>query len=450
MAKFVSIKMKKKTIILGAGISGLSAAHFLSKKSDDFIILEESNKVGGWINSEIIDGYTCENGPNTVLLNNTAFLELLKDLNLDKEICNPQESAADNRYVLHQNKLQKIPTNLWEFFVSPLLKLSDKLILLSEPFVKKHKTNTSVASFCINRFGVGLYEQLIIPFVTGIYAGNPEKMSVKHALKSLWEMEQKYGSVFKGFLKKQKLQQKNDLPKVKMFTLKKGLSQLTDSIGENLEKKLFLNTRVIKIEKVNSVFTIHTNNGVFECEQIICTLPANVTSKLIMDNSLVEKLQDLEYVPVDVFHFGFNKNQIKNQFEGFGLLTKKTDEKHFLGMLFNSQIFPHTAPKEKELFTLIVGGSRQAKLCQMQPNELQKILLKEVSEILSVKGNPNFIKHERYKKAIPQYGLDHQELVEDVKKYQVAHTGFYFLSNYIDGVSVSDRVLKSYKLINNF
>ena len=201
MAKFVSIKMKKKTIILGAGISGLSAAHFLSKKSDDFIILEESNRVGGWINSEKIDGYTCENGPNTVLLNNTAFLELLKDLNLDKEICKPIRKCSDNRYVLHQNKLQQIPTNLWEFFISPLLKFSDKLILLYEPFVKKHKTNTSVASFCKNRFGVGLYEQLIIPFLTGIYAGNPEKMSVKHALKSLWEMEQNFGSVFKGFQK---------------------------------------------------------------------------------------------------------------------------------------------------------------------------------------------------------------------------------------------------------
>ena len=138
--------MKKKTIILGAGISGLSAAHFLSKKSDDFIILEERNRVGGWINSEKINGYTCENGPNTVLLNNKAFLELLKDLNLNKEICKPQESAADNRYVLHQNKLQKIPTTPWQFFVSPLLRWSDKLLLLNEPFVKKHKNDTSVAS----------------------------------------------------------------------------------------------------------------------------------------------------------------------------------------------------------------------------------------------------------------------------------------------------------------
>ena len=313
--------MKKKIIILGAGISGLSTAHFLSKKSDDFVILEGSNRVGGNIHSEKIDGYVCENGPNTVLLNNSAILSLLKDLNLEKEVCKPQGNAAHNRYVLHHNKLQKIPTNTWQFLVSPLLRWSDKLVLLKEPFVKKHKNDTSVASFSKNRFGAAFYEQLILPFVTGIYAGNPEIMSVKYAFKSLWEVEQKHGSVFKGFQKNSKKQQKDSLPKVKIFTLPNGLGQLTDCIGNNLDDKLHLNTKVEKIENTNAVFTIHTNKGVFECEQVICTLPANATSTLIKDSSLVEKLQDLEYVPIDVFHFGFNKKHIKKQVRK---VTKKT------------------------------------------------------------------------------------------------------------------------------
>jgi len=442
--------MKIKTIILGAGISGLSAAHFLSKKSNDFVILEGSNRVGGWINSEKIKGYVCENGPNTVLLNNTALIALLKDLNLEKELCKPRENAANNRYVLHKNKLQKIPTTPWQFFVSPLLRLSDKLLLLKEPFIKKHKNDTSLASFSKKRFGAGFYEQLILPFVTGIYAGNPEKMSVKYTLKSLWEIEQKYGSVFKGFKKNLKEKQKNSLPKVKMFTLPNGLSQLTDCIGNNLGDKLHLNTKVERIEKTNTVFTIHTNKGVFECDQVICTLPANATSKLIRESILKEKLQDLEYVPIDVFHFGFDKKHIKKPVTGFGLLTKKTDKKHFLGILFNSQIFPHTAPKDKELFTLIIGGSRQSELCQKKPTELQEILLKEISEILNINGEPSFIKHIRYEKAIPQYSLEHQGLVNSLEKYQTDHPGFYFLSNYIQGISVSDRVLKSYELVKNF
>lgn len=441
--------MKKKTIILGAGISGLSAAHFLSKKSDDFLVLEGSNRVGGNIHSEKIDGYLCENGPNTVLLNNTSLLEIIQDLQLENEICKPSKNAAHNRFVLHNNKLQKVPTNPLQFFTTPLLKLSDKLLLLKEPFVKKHKDDTSIASFATNRFGKGFYEQFILPFVTGIYAGNPEKMSVKHALKLLWDMEQKSGSVFKGFQQKVKEQKKNNLPKIKMFTLPNGLGQLTDSIAEKLGDKLHLNNKIEKIEKVGSLYKIHTNQGDFECEQVICSLPASVTSTLIHDEKLSQELQDIEYVPVDVFHFGFEKKQVKNQTPGFGLLTKETDQKHFLGLLFNSRIFPHTSPAGKELFTLIVGGSRQAHLCQEEPSKLQKILLNEVSEILETSKIPCFSKHIRYQKAIPQYSLKHQQLLDSLKNYRTNNPNFYFLSNYTKGVSVSDRVLKSQELINN-
>lgn len=441
--------MKKKTIILGAGISGLSAAHFLSKKSDDFLVLEGSNRVGGNIHSEKIDGYLCENGPNTVLLNNTALLQLIQDLSLESKVCKPSKSAAHSRFVLHNNKLQKIPTNPLQFFTTPLLKFSDKLLLLKEPFVNKHKTDTSIASFSINRFGKGFYEQFILPFVTGIYAGNPEKMSIKHALKLLWDMEQKHGSVFKGFQQKRKEQKKDSLPKIKMFTLPNGLEQLTDSIAEKLGSKLHLNSKVERIEKLDSLYKVHTNKKSFECEQIICCLPASIMSTLVEDEHLSQELQSIEYVPVDVFHFGFDKKQVKNQVPGFGLLTKETDKKHFLGLLFNSRIFPHTCPEGKELFTLIVGGSRQTHLCQEDPSKLQHTLLSEVSEILETKGEPCFSKHIRYQKAIPQYGLNHQQLLDSLRNYQSNNPNFYFLSNYTNGVSVSDRVLRSQELINN-
>lgn len=441
--------MKKKTIILGAGISGLSAAHFLSKKSDDFLVLEGSDRVGGNIHSEKIDGYLCENGPNTVLLNNTALLQLIQELKLEEDVCKPSENAALNRFVLHNNKLQKIPTSPLQFLTSPLLKLSDKLLLLKEPFVEKHKTSTSVAAFSTNRFGKGFYEQFILPFVTGIYAGNPEKMSVKHSLKLLWDMEQKHGSVFKGFQHKLKEQKKDGLPKVKMFTLPNGLGQLTDSIAENLGSKLQLNNKVERIEKIDSSYRIHTKQGSFECERIICSLPASVMSTIVEEEELSQELQNIEYVPVDVFHFGFDKKQVKNQSPGFGLLTKATDNKHFLGLLFNSRIFPHTSPEGKELFTLIVGGSRQAYLCQEEPSKLQKTLLHEVSEILATSGTPCFSKHIRYQKAIPQYSLNHQQLLDCLKKHEANNPNFYILSNYTNGVSVSDRVLKSQELINN-
>ena len=169
--------IKKNIVVLGAGITGLSIAHYLSLKNKDFLVLEKSKRIGGNIFSEKKEGYIIENGPNTVLLNNDSIIKLIKDYGLWDNICLPKELSESNRYVLLNDKLQLLPRNSLEFFKSPLLSLKEKLKLLKEPFVKKHKENTSVADFIKTRFGEGVLHQFIEPFVTGIYSGNINKMS---------------------------------------------------------------------------------------------------------------------------------------------------------------------------------------------------------------------------------------------------------------------------------
>ena len=246
-----------------------------------------------------------------------------------------------------------------------------------------------------------------------------------------------------GISKKLNEQQKDGLPKVKMFTLPNGLGQLTDCIGNNLSDKLHLNTKVEKIENTNSVFRIYTNKGVFECEEVICTLPANVTSTLIKDSSLVEKLQDLEYVPIDVFHFGFDKKHVKNQVAGFGLLTKKNDKKSFLGILFNSSIFNQLAPKGFELFTVLVGGQRNRNLCKLEPKLLQEIILNELNQLINHSGPVYMSNHYRWKKGIPQYNLKYDYIEDHIKSFLDKNTNFYINSNFYRGISVSDCISKS-------
>lgn len=443
------MQMKTKTVILGAGISGLSAAHFLQQKGADFLLLEANNRVGGNIHSKEIDGFICENGPNTVLLNNTAIIQLIQELGLWESVCKPQANAAHNRFVLHHGKLQAVPTTPWAFFGTPLLSFADKLRLMKEPFINKHSQNTSIASFARKRFGAAFYEQFILPFVTGIYAGDPEKMSVKHALKLLWELEQEHGSVFKGFIKKQKQQSKDGLPKIKMFSFPKGLGQLCDSIAKNLGEKLHLNSSVSAIKKTKEGYEIQAGTHSILCEEIICTLPAHITAPLINNDTLEKQLQEIEYVPIDVLHLGFDKNKVKNQTPGFGLLTKPTDQKRFLGLLFNSRIFPHTAPEQKELFTIIIGGSRQPELCTLEKGVLQENVLSDIQNILELEGKPSFIHHQRYKRAIPQYGMEQEQLIQSIQEFNKKAPHFHLLGNYTGGISVSDCVLKAQQLTNN-
>ncbi len=433
--------IKKNTVILGAGITGLSLAHYLSLKNKDFLVIEKNNRVGGNISSELKEGFIIENGPNTVLLNNDSIIQLIKTYGLWKDIYTPIESAESNRYVLLNDKLQLLPRNPLEFFKSPLLSLKEKLRIFKEPFIQKHKKNTTVADFIKTRFGEGILHQFVEPFLTGIYSGNTNKMSAKHTLKSLWEAEQKYGSVIKGIIKKERN------TKAKMFNFQGGLSQLTNTIAKQLNSHIQLNNQINHIEKNNKGYIIETTNNTISCRNIISTLPAHVLAYFVNDETLKNCLNDIEYVPVDVFHFGFNKIDINNQSPGFGVLTKKSDEKHFLGILFNSRIFPQVSPEEKELFTVIVGGSRQKKLCQLKPSKLKSLVLKELMDLMEVNNEPIFSNHYKYKKGIPQYNLNHQTILDAIKNFQDNNPNFHILGNYFDGISVSDSILKADKLI---
>ena len=432
--------IKKHTVILGGGITGLSTAHFLSLKNKDFIVLEKNIRPGGNISSERKNDFLIENGPNTVLLNNASVITLIKAYGLWDKMSVPQETAENNRYVLLNNELQLLPRNAKEFFTSPLLKWKDKLRLLKEPFVKKHSANTSAAEFVRHRFGEGILNQFVEPFMTGIYSGKPEYMSAKHTLRLLWDAEQEYGSVIKGMLKKERK------PKAKMFNFPNGLSQLTDAIAKELNTYIEYDCNINSIEKIDEGYRIISDKKEIFCQKIISTLPAYALNNYISDSHLKHELQKVEYVPIDVFHFGFNKKDIKNQSQGFGVLTKSSDKKHFLGILFNSRIFSHTAPKGKELFTVIVGGSKQRELCQLKAPELKSIILKELTDLMKCEGKAVFSNHYKYEKGIPQYDLNHQSLVDALENFEKNNPNFHILGNYFNGISVSDSILKA----NNF
>ena len=144
--------MKVNTVIIGGGISGLSTANFLSKKTSDFLILEASDIVGGTINSSKLDGYILENGPNTVLDNNKAIQELLSDLSITEELIYPNLKKISNRYILINDRLEKIPLTIFEFLVTPILSIYSKIKIFSEILVPRHMNDTDFESFIKRRF----------------------------------------------------------------------------------------------------------------------------------------------------------------------------------------------------------------------------------------------------------------------------------------------------------
>ena len=425
-------------IILGSGISGLTLGFYLQKKNKDFLIFDSSKSIGGNISTKNEKGFICENGPNTVLINNESVKYLISDLKIKNDVIYPNKNN-NKRFLIKKGKLIKIPMSLGQFIKSNILSLSAKIRIFFEIFIKKSDNNFSVYDFFKRRFGKEFHDVLIEPFLTGVYAGNTRKMSIKYVLKKIWDLEQNYGSVTLGFIKKKS---RNISPK--SFNFKNGLSNLTNTIHQKIKDKIKFNSKITSISKIGNLYEITVNNDIkYRCNKLISTIPAYALSKIIFDKKLSQTLKKIYYCPIYVLHLGLEKQKIKNDISGFGVLTKPSDNKSFLGIIFNSRIFPHVAPLDKDLMTVMVGGTRQKQLLKTDKDLLFDKIVRDVRKLISYDGQI-IMKHDfLWDKGIPQYGLDHDYITKEIKNFENKNKDLHILGNYVNGISVSDCIEKA-------
>ena len=430
-----------ETIILGAGISGLTLGHYLNKRDKDFLIFESSKYIGGNISTKNKKGFICENGPNTVLINNKSVQDLISDLKIKNDIIYPNDNNK-KRFLISKGKLIEIPQSFAQFIMSNILSLTAKIRIFFEIFIKKSDSNLSVYDFFSRRFGKEFHDILIEPFLTGVYAGNTRKMSIKYVLKKIWEAEQNYGSVILGFMKRES---RNISPK--SFNFKNGLSDLTNALQHKIKDKIRFTSKITSISKIGNLYEITVNNDIkYRCSKLISTIPAYALSEIIFDKKLSQNLKKIYYCPIYVLHLGIEKQKIKDDISGFGVLTKPSDNKSFLGIIFNSRIFPHVAPSEKDLMTVMVGGTRQEELLKTDKDLLFNKIISDIRKLISYDGQI-IMKHDfLWEKGIPQYGLEHDYITNEIKNFEDKNKDLHILGNYVNGISVSDCIEKASKL----
>jgi oxygen-dependent protoporphyrinogen oxidase len=443
--------MGQRIVILGGGISGLSMAYFLQQKGKDVVLLEKNEQAGGVIQTEIDQGFVCESGPNTVLINNPAIAQLLTDLKLIDQ-CVFADKSSSKRFLLHNNQLMALPGTAGQFFRSPLLTPLQKMRVLMEPFVSQHgsKENPSIKAFVCRRFGSSVYEKFVVPFVTGIYAGDPAHMSVRHALRMLYTAEQQYGSVLLGLPKhiKKRNAQLNQMgvPAGALFSFRNGMQHLTSTLHKELANVVKCNAEAYRLEvadnKVHLHYRQHGKEEHLVADQLVSTLDAPATAQLLspLDSDLGKRLNKVDYAPMAILHLGFRKSSLKNAVRGFGVLTTASEQHHFLGSIFSSVMFPHTAPKDMELFTVFAGGQRQPDIVQLPDEAFKQLVIPEIQTLLGSTTAPEFVRIKRWQSAIPQYSLDHQSLLDATAQFQATHQRIHLGGNYLHGVSLSDCI----------
>lgn len=443
--------------IIGGGISGLAVAFWLSRlEGVNVTLLEKADRLGGCIGTATENGFTIEAGPNGFLDSKPHTVQLFKDAGLGENLL-ASNDAARKRFIMRYGRLIRVPETPPAFFKTDLISLKGKLRLMGELLVpkKNNDKDETIEEFAIRRLGKEASDYMISPMVSGVFAGDANKLSLQSAFPVISDLESRYGGLFKGMLKKMKKKSGPAGPGGVLTSYKGGLLQGIKDLELKCEGvEIVKGCEVDNVQKLGEVFKVTTSKGEYEFDYIILTAPAYAASKFLkpLSAELSEILETIPYSPTFVTGLGFNESDVEDSLDGFGYLIPKLEKRRILGALFTSSIFPSRKPKDKKLIRIIIGGDTEEgrALMKKSDEELVDIAFDEIKDLLKIKARPIHYKYFRWDNAIPQYYSGHSEKVKSIERLCNEIGGLYIGSNLLYGVALNDCTRRSFEIVEEF
>lgn len=418
---------KKRIVILGAGISGLTLAYYLSKSSDQYEItlLEKNIRSGGWMDTDISNGYFFENGPRTFLASRCpALLSLIHEVGFEKEVIESKPNAR-GKWLWIDGALRKTPIWTFDFIKS----------LLTEWRVRPSSlSDESVWDFVCRRFNATVAMHVFDPMCIGIHAGNIHELSIRSCFPTLKLWEEEFGSVTKGFFKTKSSKGPY------LITLKNGVSSLVGRLVEKIRGKILHDQDVRKLSFSAEKVEIQTQRGVFEADYCFSALPADVLGDLLK----VPELLNIKLNGATVVNLGYSQNVLNRG--GFGYIVSSKENDELLGVIFNSNAFPQQNQREEE--TRLTAKLRRTDLSEA---EAITIALSSVKKHLGIEVPPQIATVMRTQNAFPQMQVGYKNWIESVeKRLEENYPRLKIAGNYLRGVGVNDCITTAKSVADNF
>ncbi len=440
-----------QTIVIGGGISGLACAYRLRQMGVPVLLLEQSPRAGGVIDTIEQDGCLFELGPQSFTSTET-LLQLVESLGLSGELLRANSRAP--RYVLVGERLRRAPLTPSEILTTSLLSAGAKWRLLSEPFrrSKPPEDDESVADFVRRKFDGELLDHLAGPFVSGVYAGDPEKLSLRSAFPSVHQWEKDFGSVLRGAIKSRPPEGK---PRPSLCSFRSGVAALVRALAEELGDSMRCGVRVNSVASrkadLRSPFEVHANDhGRTELLNATAVIVATDTASaggLLTGLSAQFPMYfgQFEYAPVAVVGAGYRREQVGHPLEGFGFLVACKERQRVLGCVWNSSLFPGRAPQGMVNLTSFAGGATDPGVCERSEERIAETVGQEIAGILQINGPPVTRIVRRYTRALPQYNLGHDRSVAALRGACADWPGLCLAGNYLEGPSVGACVEQAFR-----
>lgn len=441
--------MSVDVIVVGAGLSGLVTAHRLHRLGLRVQVFEAAPRPGGVIGSERKHGVLFERGPNSGMDTTPLINALLDELGIrDRRI--DASKAASRRYVVRGGRMVALPTSPGAFISTPLFSWHAKLRLFAEPFIRRAdaREEESIAHFVRRRLGPEFLDYAIEPFVSGIYAGDPDQLSLPAAFPRLHALEQRYGSLFRGaILGARERRRSAERPKgsATSFSFREGFQTLTDALAAALPS-VQCGMRATALRREASGDFSVSLEGAAKAEHRACAVvlatPAYAAARLVepLTPDAARALDGIAYSPVAVVISAYRRRSVGHALDGFGVLAPAAEKPGMLGSLFSSTMFEGRSASDTVVFTTFLGGRRDPSLVAAPDPELLTRVHGELTRLVGVSEPPVFSEITRWPRAIPQYTLGHLQRIAAVERAERDVRGLYFCANYRGGVAISDCI----------
>ncbi|WP_055413339.1 protoporphyrinogen oxidase [Nonlabens sp. YIK11] len=434
----MALRSSYDVVILGAGISGLSAGYSLFQEDRDFAILEGSTRCGGVIESEVINGLMVEHGPNSMAL--TPEVEaLLQELDILDALL-PAMEESKIRQILWDNQLHTLKASPLTLLSTRLLSTSAKLRILREPFISsKSPAGESVLEFFTRRFGKQVAQRMAGAIVSGIYAGDAAQLEMASVFPRFVELEKEYGSLLKGLIKSPSAPRK-------IVSFKDGMETLISSLSRKLNDHIHLNTSVASIEKVTNGWKLHLKDGnSIHTQKVISTIPFYCLEKLLSSTGFPEI--EIPYNPMLTLQVKIPLTELRSKTQGFGFLASSFERKDFIGVLFNGNVFETAIHGDDALMNFFVRPDH----CETDEPEIifETLCLPLFRRWTGIQCDLELIHSRYWPQAIPQKVVEHQDKIQAIKDWESSHKGFHIAGNSVYGVSIGDCIHDHIQLARN-
>ena len=451
----------QKAIVVGGGISGLASAYLLKEKAQaaglalEVTVLEKEKRLGGKIWSIKEEGYLCEWGPNGFLDSKPQTLELCDDLKIRDLLLRSNDNAR-KRFIYAGGTLHRLPENGAAFFMSKLISWPGKIRLAMEPFIPgpPEGIDETLAAFGRRRLGEEALQKLIAPMVSGIFAGDPETMSLKSCFSRIAELESEYGSLVMAMVKLARKKRRERAegkvvssasgPGGVLTSFRDGIQALTDILTERLgEGTVIQGSGVTRVSKGDDVpYRVHTENAEMDADIVILASPSSASAGILadLDTGMSCVLKQIPYASMTVVCLGYERERIDHDLDGFGYLIAKEDGMKTLGTLWDSSIFENRAPQGKVLLRSMLGGACFPEYIKLSDSEVMKRVKDDLRHIMGIKEEPSFVRIFRHPEAIPQYTVGHGKRLAALEEMGQQHPGLILTGNSYRGIGLNDCV----------